>query len=59
MYKIFTSLGSLLAIYLSWTVSSSFWWCVLHMLFGWLYVVYWLCVHGDKIPLLIKQWVTG
>jgi hypothetical protein len=58
MYKMFTSLGGLLAIYLSWIANTSFWWCVLHMLFGWLYVVYWMCTHADKIPLIVKPWMA-
>ena len=33
-------LGSILAIVLSWSRNSSILWAILHAIFGWLYVIY-------------------
>lgn len=33
-------LGSILAIVLSWSRNSSILWAIIHALFGWLYVIY-------------------
>lgn len=50
MKESFYAIGSLLAVILSWSISHSFWWCVLHFIFGWLYVVYWICVYYIGAP---------
>lgn len=34
------SMGSCLAMILSWTTWKSIWWAILHGCFGWLYVIY-------------------
>jgi hypothetical protein len=36
------SLGSLLAVILSWTVNKSILWCIAHAFCGWFYVIYYL-----------------
>jgi hypothetical protein len=42
-------LGSVLAVVLSVALNHSFWWAVLHFLFGWLYVIYALLVRSAEI----------
>ena len=42
-------LGSILAILISVALNKSFWWAILHMLFGWFYVVYALVQNGENI----------
>ena len=39
-------IGAVLAIILSWTVSHSIFWCILHALCSWFYVFYWLVEYG-------------
>lgn len=39
------SLGSALAVVLSWHTSQSIWWCILHGIFSWFYVIYWAIVY--------------
>ena len=34
------SLGSAIAVAISWTLYKSIWWAILHGVFGWLYVIY-------------------
>lgn len=52
MYNIFVSLGCVAAAVLSFVVNKSFWWCVLHMLLGWLYIIYWICSYSN-----IPEWI--
>ena len=35
------SLGSILAVILSWTTNHSILWCILHFFGSWIYVIYW------------------
>ena len=42
-------LGSILAILISVALNKSFWWAILHMLFGWFYVIYALVTNGKNI----------
>jgi len=35
------TLGSLLALVLSWTSNHSIIWCIIHFFCGWFYVIYW------------------
>ena len=39
-------IGSIIAAILSWVTNHSIIYCILHVLCGWLYVIYWLIVHG-------------
>lgn len=39
-------IGSLVAGILSWNLNHAFWWCVLHVILGWWYVLYYLIVYG-------------
>jgi len=39
-FKYGTSMGSALAIAISWSVHQSILWAMLHGLFGWFYVIY-------------------
>jgi len=38
-------IGSIIAGVLSYTTFHSVGWCILHVLFGWVYVIYWLIFH--------------
>ena len=42
-------IGSLIALFLSWTTWHSVGWAILHFIFGWFYVFYWLIFiwHGQ------------
>jgi hypothetical protein len=42
-------IGTVIAVLLSWSVNKSILWCLLHGLFGWLYVIYHAIVHGVSI----------
>ena len=35
-------LGSLIAAVMSYSTHASIGWCILHTIFGWFYVIYWL-----------------
>jgi hypothetical protein len=37
------TIGNILAGYLSWITWHSIGWMIINGLFGWLYVIYWLC----------------
>jgi len=37
-------IGSAFAMILSWTTWHSFWWTILHGIFGWLYVIYYFLI---------------
>lgn len=40
-------IGTVIAIILSWVTNHSILWAILHGIFGWLYVIYWvLCIHA-------------
>lgn len=43
------SLGSVVAVVLSVALNHSFWWAVLHFIFGWFYVIYALLVRSAEI----------
>jgi hypothetical protein len=34
-------LGQAIAVTISWSLNHSFWWCLLHGILGWLYIIYW------------------
>jgi hypothetical protein len=40
------TLGSLLAVLLSWTVNHSILFCIVHFFCSWAYVIYWSLVYG-------------
>ena len=42
-------LGTILAILISVALNKSFWWAILHMFFGWFYVIYALVTRGTEI----------
>lgn len=42
------SVGSFAAAYLSWTKNKSVLWAIIHFLFGWIYVIYYLLTGGSK-----------
>lgn len=42
------TLGSLLAVILSWTVNHSILWCILHFFCSWIYVIYWAFAYAGK-----------
>ena len=37
------SVGTILAIAISWGLYKSIWWAILHGFFGWFYVIYYAC----------------
>lgn len=39
-------LGAIIAVVISWTVNHSILWCIIHAIFGWFYVIYYLCGGG-------------
>ncbi len=43
------TLGSILAVVISWTVNRSIVWAIVHFFFGWFYVLYACCAHTDEI----------
>jgi hypothetical protein len=47
---IFDVICRVFAIILSWSANHSFLWCVVHSFFGWWYVLYYFCVHGNLDP---------
>ncbi len=52
----FGKLGSWVALVLSFVVNKSIWWGLLHMLLGWIYVIYWV-IKYSKVEELIKGWM--
>jgi len=42
------SIGSLVAVFLSWKRNKSILWAILHFLFGWFYVIYYFLSGGSK-----------
>ena len=42
-------LGAVLALLISVAINKSFWWAIVHMLFGWFYVLYALVTQGKQI----------
>lgn len=49
--------GCWLAVVLSYAINKSIWWCLLHFIMGWLYVVYWLFEY-TAIDVWIGQWIV-
>ena len=41
------SMGSALAMILSWSTHHSIFWAIVNGLFSWFYVIYWYIVHGS------------
>jgi len=41
-------IGTIIAICISWSMNHSVLWCIIHALFGWFYVIYWLGGCGHK-----------
>lgn len=40
------SLGTLIAVLISWSLNHSVLWCVIHGLLSWIYVIYWAVAIG-------------
>jgi len=38
-------MGSILAMIVSWSVNKSILWCILHGIFGWIYVIYYAIMY--------------
>ncbi len=38
--------GSVMAMIISWSVNHSFWWMLLHGIFGWFYIIYYYLGFG-------------
>ena len=49
--------GSLVALVLSWVTNHSFWWALLHFVFGWFYVAYWVLEYSVLVE-HIKRWMV-
>lgn len=43
------SLGGILAVVISWSLNKSIGYAIVHFILGWLYVVYALMAHSDKL----------
>ncbi len=52
------TLGSVLAVVISWILNRSIIWAIVHFFFGWLYVFYACCVYTDEIDAAGRQ-LTG
>lgn len=39
------TLGAVIAAVISWTVNKSVFWCIIHGLLGWIYVIYYVIVY--------------
>jgi hypothetical protein len=48
----FYSLGATLSVVISWEANHTVLWAVLHGFFSWLYVIYAVVAHSDKVKLL-------
>ena len=44
------SLGSAIAVVLSWQLNHSVWWMILHGFLGWLYIIYLCMGFGGGFP---------
>ncbi len=49
--------GGVVAVAMSYAINQSIMWCILHFLFGWLYVVYWLFSYTNFREWML-QWVV-
>jgi len=49
--------GCWLAVFLSYVINQSLWWCFLHFFCGWIYVIYWLFSYTE-IRDWMMQWVV-
>lgn len=38
------TIGTCLAMIISWSINQSIFWCILHGLFSWLYVIYYILI---------------
>ena len=38
-------IGTIIAILLSWSMNHSIFWCVIHGILGWIYIIYYLIVY--------------
>ena len=43
--RIVGTLGTILAMIVSWSVNKSILWCILHGVFGWIYVIYYAIMY--------------
>jgi len=48
-------IGSIIAILISVALNKSFWWAIIHMIFGWFYIIYALITDGPNIIPAIKS----
>ena len=48
--------GCYVAFVLSWVISHSIWWGILHFFLGWFYVVYWLIKYSE-VEAMLEMWM--
>ena len=48
------TIGEMIACLISAICWKSFGWCIIHAIFGWWYILYFLVVHNDKISFVIE-----
>jgi hypothetical protein len=46
--------GSVVAAVISWALNHSFWWCVFHLILGWVYVLYAVFFRTKEIVPAVK-----
>lgn len=54
----FSSLCTMVAILMSWSVNHSVWWAILHSIVSFIYVPYWLVKYTSLVD-WISQWVVS
>ena len=54
----FNKIGRVLALVLSWSLNKSFGWMILHYIFGWFYVIYWLFEYSDLRALVLDNLIV-
>lgn len=56
--RTFGKIGTILALLLSWITNHSICWMLLHMVFGWFYVIYWLIQYAGAEQ-IVKETLIG
>lgn len=41
------NIGTIIAVCLSYNLNQNIWWCIIHGMFGWVYVIYYVIKYGN------------
>ena len=52
-------IGGLLAAIVSWTINKSVLWAMVHLFFGWFYIMYACCAHTDRLNRAVHSLENG